>query len=346
MRRMARIAGRSDDMIIVRGVNLFPSQIEEQIFKVKGLRRTTKSYSPAAALDELEVLVEAAPLLAEAGARQASAAELGQRIKGVIGVTARITVTDPGSLERSRGKARGSSTNGQGSPNPLGRPARGRARIERMSTAARPCPLLAVGAVAAMRKVEMEMVAMGLVGLGAEHSGEHAAGALMQSAQELRLRGLGDVRRSRRSRRGNGFCIRRAAADLLQLRRLYRPRPVLGPRRLRAGMGDGCRQPLRLLVARGWSPGIGYLDGTAVGGHKPGNVDGVGERVFTQAIGVTVAADPVAACVARGAAQARDAGAKRLLGSGLERLLDPGVQPNHHGAVNDGRRTDLDLIGA
>jgi phenylacetate-CoA ligase len=57
-------------------------------------------------LDELEVLVEALPFLAEAAERRISAAELGDHIKSVIGVTARITVTDPGGVERSQGKAR------------------------------------------------------------------------------------------------------------------------------------------------------------------------------------------------------------------------------------------------
>jgi len=76
MRRMARIAGRSDDTIIVRGVNLFPSHIEEQIFKVKGLAPHYQIVlTRRQRLDELDMLVEAAPLLAEAAARQASAAE-------------------------------------------------------------------------------------------------------------------------------------------------------------------------------------------------------------------------------------------------------------------------------
>ena len=57
-------------------------------------------------LDELEVRVEALPSLTVAAERQISAAELGNHIKSVIGVTARITVTDPGGVERSQGKAR------------------------------------------------------------------------------------------------------------------------------------------------------------------------------------------------------------------------------------------------
>jgi len=107
MRRMERITGRSDDMMIVRGVNVFPSQIEEQIFKVKGLAPHYQVVlTRKERLDELEVLVEALPFLTEAAERRISAAELGNHIKSVIGVTARITITDPGGVERSQGKAR------------------------------------------------------------------------------------------------------------------------------------------------------------------------------------------------------------------------------------------------
>jgi phenylacetate-CoA ligase len=107
MRRMEKITGRSDDMLIVRGVNLFPSQIEEQILKVQGLSPHYQIVlTRKGRLDEVEVLVEAAPAGTGEEARKASAAELGQHIKGLVGLTARITVADPGSIERSQGKAR------------------------------------------------------------------------------------------------------------------------------------------------------------------------------------------------------------------------------------------------
>jgi phenylacetate-CoA ligase len=107
MRRMEKITGRSDDMMIVRGVNVFPTQIEEQILKVKGLSAHYQIVlTREARMDEMEVLVEAAPAGAEAGVRHKSAAELGHLVKNLIGVTARITVTDPGGVERSQGKAR------------------------------------------------------------------------------------------------------------------------------------------------------------------------------------------------------------------------------------------------
>ncbi len=107
MRRMEKITGRSDDMMIVRGVNVFPTQIEEQILKVKGLAPHYQIVlTREDRLDQMEVLVEAAPSAAQADARQALAAELGHHVKGSIGVTAKITVTDPGGVERSQGKAR------------------------------------------------------------------------------------------------------------------------------------------------------------------------------------------------------------------------------------------------
>ena len=107
MRRMEKITGRSDDMMIVRGVNVFPTQIEELILKVEGLAPHYQIVlTREGRLDEMEVLVEAATAAAASGARTASAAELAHHVKGLIGVTARITVADPGGVERSQGKAR------------------------------------------------------------------------------------------------------------------------------------------------------------------------------------------------------------------------------------------------
>jgi phenylacetate-CoA ligase len=107
MRRMEKITGRSDDMMIVRGVNVFPSQIEEQILKVKGL---SAHYQVVLTrdnrLDEMEVLVEAAVDSASADARGATSAKLATLIKDNIGSSARVTVTEPGGVERSQGKAR------------------------------------------------------------------------------------------------------------------------------------------------------------------------------------------------------------------------------------------------
>jgi phenylacetate-CoA ligase len=107
MRRMERITGRSDDMLIVRGVNVYPTQVEELILKVRGLAPHYQIVlTREARLDEAEVVVEAAPASAGEEARKASAAELGHHIKSLIGITARISIVDPGRLERSQGKAR------------------------------------------------------------------------------------------------------------------------------------------------------------------------------------------------------------------------------------------------
>ncbi len=106
MRRMEKITGRSDDMIILRGVNLFPSQIEEHILNVDGL---TPHYqivlSRENRMDEMTIHVEAAAGAAGDDARKASAAQLTRAIKGTIGVSAKIEVTEPGGVDRSQGKA-------------------------------------------------------------------------------------------------------------------------------------------------------------------------------------------------------------------------------------------------
>ncbi|MEU4606872.1 phenylacetate--CoA ligase PaaK [Kribbella sp. NPDC023972] len=104
MRRMEKITGRTDDMMIVRGVNVFPTQIEEQILLVEGL---TPHYlcvlSRPGRLDELTIQVEAAPDLTD---RPSAAAHLTRRIKDRVGVTATVEILDPHALERSLGKAK------------------------------------------------------------------------------------------------------------------------------------------------------------------------------------------------------------------------------------------------
>jgi phenylacetate-CoA ligase len=107
MRRIGRIIGRSDDMLIIRGVNVFPSQIEELIVKDP---RLSPHYllvvSRVDRLDELEVRVEPRTTLTAAeGHRLAN--ELREKIKEWVGVTAAVTPVPPGSIERvSVGKAR------------------------------------------------------------------------------------------------------------------------------------------------------------------------------------------------------------------------------------------------
>jgi phenylacetate-CoA ligase len=105
MRRMERVMGRSDDMMIVRGVNVFPSQIEEIILKdqrlsphfVIELRRTGR-------LDEITVIVEARPDVE--GAYADCDYDLTHHIKASVGVTAVVRTVRPGTVERSLGKAK------------------------------------------------------------------------------------------------------------------------------------------------------------------------------------------------------------------------------------------------
>jgi phenylacetate-CoA ligase len=107
MRRMGRIRGRSDDMLIVRGVNVFPSQIEELVLKVRGLAPHYQiELSRAAHLDRLAVAVECLAEGASAADRAALQRQLEGSIKAYIGLSAEVRVGDPGSLERSQGKAR------------------------------------------------------------------------------------------------------------------------------------------------------------------------------------------------------------------------------------------------
>ena len=107
LRRMQKVTGRTDDMMIVRGVNVFPTQIEEQILKVAGLSAHYQVVlTRPDRLDEMEVQVEAAPASAGLEARRAASGELAALIKNLIGVTAKVVVAEPGAVERSQGKAR------------------------------------------------------------------------------------------------------------------------------------------------------------------------------------------------------------------------------------------------
>ena len=105
MRRMQKITGRSDDMIILRGVNVFPTQIEEQLMKVPTLAPHFQiELSRSGRLDQLTVHVEQVGAT-DAQASAAAAADLTKRIKDVVGVSARVKVGDSGAVARSEGKA-------------------------------------------------------------------------------------------------------------------------------------------------------------------------------------------------------------------------------------------------
>ena len=106
MRRMEKITGRSDDMLIIRGVNVFPTQVEEQILKVNALAphyqiEITRSDN----LDEMTINVELSPD-ADAAVKQPATAELQRHIKDLIGVSAKVNVLDEGAVARSEGKAK------------------------------------------------------------------------------------------------------------------------------------------------------------------------------------------------------------------------------------------------
>ncbi len=107
MRRMEKITGRSDDMIILRGVNVFPSQIEEQVLATGGLAPYYQiELFRAGHMDAMRVHVEALPDAADELSRTAASRMLTRRIKDVVGVSTEIIVGDPGAVERSQGKAR------------------------------------------------------------------------------------------------------------------------------------------------------------------------------------------------------------------------------------------------
>jgi len=108
MRRLDRINGRTDDMLIIRGVNLYPSQIEELILKQPLLAPVyLLEVTRTGHLDALTVLVEwAAGAGADESARDLATRELARRIKSSIGISAEVRVAAPGTLERSVGKAR------------------------------------------------------------------------------------------------------------------------------------------------------------------------------------------------------------------------------------------------
>jgi phenylacetate-CoA ligase len=107
MRRMGKIVGRSDDMLIIRGVNVFPSQVEELVLQHGQLGGQYQLVvTRQGALDELQVLCELLPT--HAGADRATVGgTLRERIKTLIGVTATVSVGAPDSIERTLvGKAR------------------------------------------------------------------------------------------------------------------------------------------------------------------------------------------------------------------------------------------------
>jgi phenylacetate-CoA ligase len=106
MRRMEKVTGRSDDMMIVRGVNVFPTQIEEQILKLPALSAHYQIVlTREGRLDDMEIVVEERPGAA-ASETAAAGRRLAEAVKDTIGVSSRVTVAAAGAIERSLGKAR------------------------------------------------------------------------------------------------------------------------------------------------------------------------------------------------------------------------------------------------
>jgi phenylacetate-CoA ligase len=104
MRRMEKITGRTDDMIILRGVNLFPTQIEEIVLRTQGLSPHFRLVlTTRGRLDHLTVEVEARPDC-PAERRGPAAAEVAGTIKDTVGVSLDVSVVDPETLPRSVGK--------------------------------------------------------------------------------------------------------------------------------------------------------------------------------------------------------------------------------------------------
>ncbi|MFE0424107.1 phenylacetate--CoA ligase PaaK [Streptomyces sp. NPDC058953] len=105
-RRIRKITGRSDDMIILRGVNLFPGQIEEIVLRTPDVAPHFRiELTRRGRMDHMHILVEAGPATG-GDRREAAAREIARGVKDGVGVTVEVTVVDPESLERSVGKIR------------------------------------------------------------------------------------------------------------------------------------------------------------------------------------------------------------------------------------------------
>jgi phenylacetate-CoA ligase len=106
MRRMEKVTGRTDDLIILRGVNVFPTQIEEHVLRTPALSPHFQLVlCRPERLDEMIVRVECRAD-ADAAQRAAAGAALSAAVKDSVGVTVEVDVVDPDTLERSVGKLR------------------------------------------------------------------------------------------------------------------------------------------------------------------------------------------------------------------------------------------------
>ena len=105
-RRMEKVTGRTDDMMIIRGVNVFPTQIEEQLLKVEGLAPHFQIVlTRDGRMDVMTIRTEALPEAADEAARSAMADRLEKLIKDNVGISTEVVVGEPGAVPRSQGKA-------------------------------------------------------------------------------------------------------------------------------------------------------------------------------------------------------------------------------------------------
>ncbi|MBP8303937.1 MAG: phenylacetate--CoA ligase [Phycisphaerae bacterium] len=109
MVKMEKVTGRSDDMLIIRGVNVFPSQIEAVLMEIEG---TEPHYQiivdRKGAMDDMEVMVEVNERIFsdEVKVLHSLSKKIGDRMKGMLGVSAKITLVEPRTIPRSEGKAK------------------------------------------------------------------------------------------------------------------------------------------------------------------------------------------------------------------------------------------------
>lgn len=106
MRRMEKVTGRSDDLIILRGVNIFPTHIEEQILNIRAFAPHFQiELTRVGRMDAMTVLVEAAEGHSDSTERLEAATALKKAVRNTSGLNIAVSVADPGGVERSQGKA-------------------------------------------------------------------------------------------------------------------------------------------------------------------------------------------------------------------------------------------------
>ena len=106
---MRRIGRRTDDMLIIRGVNVFPSQVETALLEVEGtLPHYQIILTRSHGLDQMEVQVEVTPetFSDQIGVLEERNEKISDALEGVLGIRVRVTLVEPHTIERSEGKAR------------------------------------------------------------------------------------------------------------------------------------------------------------------------------------------------------------------------------------------------